>query len=283
MPGRRRWKGRGGILPCLLLATLFAAAAPGADLAAGTAPSAESCPVPMPPPGQRDRNALWRIVHCRCAPAAQQGEAPPIPCAEVALRGDGARGSAVLKDLVGRAQYLLIPTARVTGMEDPAILAPGAPNYFADAWEARRFVEAALGHELPPEAMSLAINPAVARTQDQLHIHMDCLHGEVRDALEAAAPRIAAEWAPLDIELVGRRGWLAMRSAGVALQVDPVMALAGKVPGAREAMGHWTVAVVGLRPGSAVAPGFLILAGRHDEVGVSERLQDHECRIATGR
>ena len=55
---------------------------------------------------------------------------------------DEADGVALLKDLNGVAQELAIPTRRLTGIEDPLLLAPDAPNYFAYAWHERAAVEA---------------------------------------------------------------------------------------------------------------------------------------------
>ena len=65
------------------------------------------------------------------------------PFAVVDLWEGDAKGYAVLKDLVGAAQYLLIPTARVPGIESLLLLAPEAPNYFADAWRERGYTERA--------------------------------------------------------------------------------------------------------------------------------------------
>ena len=89
-------------------------------------------------------NVLWQIVHDQCLPDEQQ-HGDPKPCAEVNLAG----GFAVLKDIAGASQFLLIPTTEVGGIEDPSLLAPLARNYFAEAWQARSFVEKALGHTMP--------------------------------------------------------------------------------------------------------------------------------------
>src|ERR1700691_2515171 len=89
-------------------------------------------------------NVLWQIVHGQCIPDQQQ-HGDPKPCAKVDLAG----GFAVLKDISGASQFLLIPTTEVGGIEDPSLLAPLARNYFADAWQARSFVEKALGHAMP--------------------------------------------------------------------------------------------------------------------------------------
>lgn len=125
-----------------------------------------------------DPSALWNIVSGQCVPN-QQAHDDPAPCAMVDL----AAGSAVLKDLVGETQFLLIPTERSSGIDDPAILAPTAPNYFAAAWRAKSFVDERAGVELPRQWMSLAINSAYARSQNQLHIHVDCVRPDVHDAL----------------------------------------------------------------------------------------------------
>src|ERR1700753_2720154 len=78
-----------------------------------------------------DPDALWKIVSGRCLPDQQQS-ANPQPCAAVDLAG----GYAIRKDINGATQFLLIPTVRLGGIESPEILAPGAPNYFAQAWAA---------------------------------------------------------------------------------------------------------------------------------------------------
>src|ERR1700739_2998866 len=80
-------------------------------------------------PARADRMALWTIVHGQCVPHVVAGEGPK-PCERVDLAGGEEKGVALLKDLRGVAQYLAIPTRRITGIEDPLLLAPDAPNYF---------------------------------------------------------------------------------------------------------------------------------------------------------
>ena len=79
-----------------------------------------------------DPNAIWKIVHDKCVPN-QEDHGDPKPCAEVDLKNGVAHGYAVLKDLHGATQYLLIPTQRIVGIESPELLAPDAANYFYDA------------------------------------------------------------------------------------------------------------------------------------------------------
>src|SRR5260221_12683910 len=73
-----------------------------------------------------DPDALWKIVHDRCVPNAEQS-GQPAPCAPVYLRDGADRGYAGLKDPVGVAQFLPIPTPRSGGVEGPELLGPGGP------------------------------------------------------------------------------------------------------------------------------------------------------------
>ena len=125
-------------------------------------------------PARADPTALWRIVHGECVPHFEAGKGPG-PCERVDLSGGEAQGVAILKDLVGVAQMLAIPTRRITGIEDPQMLAPDAPKVFAAAWGAKALVEARLHVVLPRQAVAIAINSKWARSQDQFHLHVDCV------------------------------------------------------------------------------------------------------------
>ena len=81
-----------------------------------------------------------------------------VPFAEAVREVELATGYVVLKDRVGDTQFLLMPTARITGIESPAILAADAPNYWDAAWQARHFVDERAHRDLSREAISLAIN-----------------------------------------------------------------------------------------------------------------------------
>ena len=235
-------------------------------------------------PGARATNpdALWKIVNGLCVPNQQQ-RGNPAPCALVDLHAGVAGGYVVLKDLVGQTQYLLMPTARVTGIEDPLLLRPGVANYFADAWAQRGYTERAAGRALPRDAVSLAVNSTYARSQNQLHIHIDCIRPDVRDALRRQRSAIGDHWTPLAEKLAGHRYW-AMRVIADSLEAaDPFKLLATGRAGARAAMGRQTLVVAGIEFADGRA-GFILLndradLARHDRAG-GEELQDHSCAIA---
>jgi CDP-diacylglycerol pyrophosphatase len=227
------------------------------------------------------RDALWQIVNTMCVPDQTQNR-DPKPCAQVELQDGGSRGFAILKDLRGETQFLLIPTARIAGMESPDILAPGAVNYFADAWEARSYVSQALHKTLPPDDISLAINSAESRSQDQLHIHVDCVRSDVFEALHANEAAIGNHWAAFPHPFFGHH-YMAMWVPGEHLgSNNPFQLVAEGLPGARQNMGQRTLVVVGLTRADGTK-GFVLLEDQvnkesHD-LASGEELQDHACRI----
>ena len=228
-----------------------------------------------------DPSALWRIVHERCVPDEVQHH-DPAPCALVDLAEGEARGYVVLKDLVGQTQFLVLPTARVTGIESPALLAPDAPDYLADAWAARRFLEQRVTVPLPRDAISLAVNSQFGRSQNQLHIHVDCVREDVRAALQAARDRIGERWQSFPTPLAGH-AYLARRLPSPDLAgVNPFLLLAEAAPEARTHMGSYTLFLAGAD--FAGTPGFILLADRAEpalgDFGSSEALQDHGCALA---
>src|SRR6266536_3338085 len=114
------------------------------------------------------RDALWQVVNGLCV-GNQRLTSSPAPCSSV----DIEHGFAVL--WAGAAHYLLVPTVRIPGIESSELLTPAAPNYWAYAWQARSFLDDAVGKAVPRTVVGMAINSAQGRTQDQLHIHIGCL------------------------------------------------------------------------------------------------------------
>jgi CDP-diacylglycerol pyrophosphatase len=202
---------------------------------------------------------------------------------EVDAANRGAAGYAVLKDRAGRYQYLVLPLARVTGIESPALQAAGTPNYFADAWTARLYVEAALHATQPRDVLSLVVNAAASRSQDQLHIHVDCVRPDVHAALLRLLPVITGRWRPLPAPLPpGGHAYWARWVDGETLAIDPFKSLASSLP-AGDAMARHSLAVVGARS-AAGRPGFILLSGHADrhggDRGSGDELQDLACSIA---
>jgi CDP-diacylglycerol pyrophosphatase len=230
-------------------------------------------------PVRADPMVLWRIVHDKCVPHFEAGSGPS-PCERVDLDGGVDQGVAILKDLVGVAQMLAIPTRRITGIEDPQMLAPDAPPVFADAWGAKPLVEARLHVVLPRNAVGLAINSKWARSQEQFHIHVDCMAVSVMKALARYGSALDGQWRAMTVPLQGRVYFARWVESADLADVAPLKLLAEGVGGARANMGAYSLAAVGATFDGK--PGFVLLADQFslEGGGHAEDLEDHDCAIA---
>ncbi|HEX4197864.1 MAG TPA: CDP-diacylglycerol diphosphatase [Caulobacteraceae bacterium] len=224
-----------------------------------------------------DPNALWHVVHDLCVPDMKVSGAP-APCSKVDLAG----GYAVLKDIRGDTQLLLIPTDRVTGIESPQLLAPGSPNYWEAAWDALPLFEKRTGgRPVRREDVALAINSQYGRTQNQLHIHLDCVRPDVQRILADNQSRIGEHWSDLDAPLSGHH-YRVRRLMGADFGTrDPFKLLAEGDAAARADMGLETMVAIGETfPGGR--PGFILLARAGQlpfDKAAGEELQDHSCAM----
>jgi CDP-diacylglycerol pyrophosphatase len=220
-------------------------------------------------------DALWHVVHGLCVPDSKLSGAA-APCTKVDL----GQGYAIIGDLQHPTQVLLVPTVRITGIEDPKLIEPGAPNYWALAWENRSLVERRARRTLARADVGLVVNSALSRTQNQLHIHLDCLRADVAESVAAHTGSIGETWRPLDVDLAGRRYWARWVPAADLPDKDPFKLLA-ELPTARADMSRQTLAMVG-----AVSPegeaGFILLSHSADEAAadraLGEDLLDHSCQ-----
>jgi CDP-diacylglycerol pyrophosphatase len=218
-------------------------------------------------------DALWKIISQQCVPHMRTGHKPQ-PCIEV----NTAAGFAVLKDSHGPLQYLLIPTAKISGIESPQLLTATSPNYFANAWQARHFMADKYGAPIDDADISLTINSKYGRSQDQLHIHISCLKPQIKTVLAAQQADFRQQWQPLPGGLLGH-DYLARRTTATELQQSgPFSLLADEVVGAKDHMGRYGLAMTALPDGE-----FLLLASKTDLMTLHrasvEELQDHACTL----
>ena len=228
-----------------------------------------------------DPNALWHVVHDLCVTDIKLS-GNPAPCSKVDL----AHGYAVLKDIRGDTQLLLIPTDRVSGIESPKLLAPGSPNYWQAAWDARPIFEKRAGRPAPREALGLAINSLYGRTQNQLHIHIDCVRPSVQGVLRANQSRIGVRWSDLDAPLSGHH-YRVRRLEGADFGArDPFKLLADEDSEARAGMGRETLVAIGASFAGG-KPGFILLSDRASllplDKAAGEELLDHSCAVLGAR
>jgi CDP-diacylglycerol pyrophosphatase len=220
------------------------------------------------------RDALRQIVQNQCVVNWTQHQ-NPAPCERVFLADEktDASGYAILADRKGAAHYLLIPTQTMRGVEGDELLDPDLPNYFAEAWRARDVITKFVGHPVLRTAVGLAVNNAHSRTQDQFHIHIDCLRQDVVDSLRAAAEHVGPAWGPINV--VGST-YQAMRIEAVSLDGSSPFDLVSQLgPEVRHHLGDYTVVVAGMQYKSGA--GFMLLTGTGP---TGELLLDSACAVA---
>ncbi len=240
-------------------------------LAAGAAQAAE------------DRNRLWPIV--RTCASAYRMVGVSFPCLKVELPGGALdRGYAVLRPLRSN-DLILSPTRETVGVEDPFLQSPGAPNYFAAAWQARSFLKGPDGNPPPRDEVALIVNAQGSRSQDQLHIHIGCLRPDARLFLDEAAQRMPLyDWTRVG-PVLPRQVYYGVRVKDSDLeQLNPFRIAAHGFVGAAENPGGLMVMVVGARV--KAEDDFLILAFFEGVSGAlrhtgAESLLDRSCTAAS--
>ncbi|SEJ03414.1 CDP-diacylglycerol diphosphatase [Paraburkholderia diazotrophica] len=218
-----------------------------------------------------DPNALWSIVNRQCVPVARATGGPGF-CTSVDL----SKRYAILKDINGNTQYLLIPTDRVMGIESPSVLDIHAPEYWADAWNARQYVGSRIGLTFPPNQLGLEINSKYRRTQQQLHIHMDCMQDGIIKNLAHYRTAEPGKWHWTTLD--GNR-YRVMRILSLTGDSDPFRIVARDRQGS-DAMAQQTILVTGAGPSES--DGWLVVNSGlelDDGSGTAEGLLDHSCEI----
>ena len=234
-----------------------------ASVAAALFAAAASC---------QNRDALREIVQNQCL-ANWRDQHSATPCVDVHLDAADGSGYAVLADRKGGAHFLLIPTTTISGIESPALEAPGAPSYFLAAWRAHERLDGVIGRPVPPPLVGLAVNPLHARGQDQLHIHIECVRPDVYETLVKQAAHLSSSWSP--VTLGGASYWV--RSISADLDADePFKLLASHPPEAGRGMSDYTLVVTGTPHGDG---GFLMLASSS---AAGELLLDSTCAALKG-
>jgi CDP-diacylglycerol pyrophosphatase len=255
---------------------------------------------PLPGPTwtiQDKRAALWNVVQT-CVKAASDGGNPSgtskdaNPCTKVDL----ADGYVIIKDNSPTKPYafLLLPTDRITGIEDSELWVDDGPNYWRAAYENRLYVEKLLKVVLRPTQIGFAANSIYGRSQDQLHIHIGCVRPDVAALLAGNMDQLGdKQWTRLPALPGMRYTYRALLTADAALaQADPFRLLANEVYPQGSMLPH-TLFMVGVTLSNG-QPGFAFLDSQADDKvrsgkgvdasdwGAAEELLDDTCAIATG-
>lgn len=244
------------LLPCLALLARAQTTLPNAQLGADHEP-----PTCVVEPG---RNSLWSLAQC-CSRSLQTH-----PDCRYYNDKDGY---IILKDNSPKkpAAYLIIPTVRVTGIEDKQIFSSPVVDFWEYGWqEGQRFVGK------PAAEMALAINSEHRRTQNQLHIHIACILPAVAQSLAGHVAEIRGDPAKaINLSFGPARHIYRVITATGLNGADSPFAVVAAMPGARAAMADHSIAVVG----STIPGTYYVLdaLAEGDNPGAAEELLDQTC------
>jgi CDP-diacylglycerol pyrophosphatase len=246
---------RGGRLAALAVSALMVVTPSMAQKSKRYQEPTETAIDPQKPTG---RSALRQIVQKQCVLNWLQHHSP-APCERVSLAESksSSAGYAVIADEGGGTHYLLVPTQTLTDLSGGELLDRDTPNYFAQAWHSRDLLTKSAGHDIPRNAVGVAMGIARFSSQDQFHLHIECLRQEIAKALRVSAADMTDTWSPL---LVDGSTYQAMRIMGEDLDAaNPFELLATLNPEARHHMADYTLLVAGMQFKSG--PGFVVLTG----------------------
>lgn len=220
-------------------------------------------------------DALWVVVQ-RCVANKQHGgHTLRAGCLSVDLKDQFA----VLPGIIGRWHYLGVPTVRITGIEDPKVLAPDSPDYWALAWDAaERYLPSRLTKNRTH--IALAVNSVASRSQNQLHFHIACLKAGVRRELVANAHEFGPTWSKPILPWHAQIYRVLRVESPTFDDINPFKLLL-QVPGAANDLGDHTLVVTGAIWDRGAKRGYYILDERSSDSpdhGHGEDLLDENCR-----
>lgn len=224
------------------------------------------------------RDVLWAAL--KTCVLAKRVANRTFPCLSVDLGDKDRPGSAVLRAPGEPTHIVIMPTDTVAGLEAPVLRGSAGAAYWRAALAARPFVTDALKGRLTPEEVGLAVNSARGRSQDQLHIHLDCLKPSVLAALKAHGRQVRRTWTRFPVPLAGDRFFALRVPEAEAERFNPFAALHG-LPGGRPDLHRTSFAVVATPPGDPER-GYILLAYRAPSAS-AEDVMDHGCAVAAGR
>ena len=237
-----------------------------------------------------ERGLLWRVVQTCLINHKLTGAS--FPCLDVQTPNGRATGWATLRAPLEKTHIIVTPTIRTIGIEAGRLQVPDAPSYFHDAWGERHFVTEELRQQPGRTDLGMAVNSKMGRSQDQLHIHVNCLRDDVkrslahrdRDVRDPSAPSRA--WTRVTIMPHAPR-YFALDVSSEDLSGINVFALvADGLKIDLDDMDDMTIVVAGsdsIQDGSGHhKPGFTILARQRQQNAYDdahgEALLDHDCK-----
>jgi CDP-diacylglycerol pyrophosphatase len=150
------------------------------------------------PADAEQRGLLWHVVQTCLLNHQLTGAA--FPCLSVETNEGLDKGYAMLRAPNDDVRLIVTPTVRTVGIESDRVRGPNAPDYFQDAWAARRVLVDNLPIKPSRSDLALAVNSRPGRSQDQLHIHVACIRPDVQDTIAREDARIRShDWSRIKV------------------------------------------------------------------------------------
>ena len=224
------------------------------------------------------RGALWTVV--RSCVLAKASLGTPFPCLEVSPPRAGEPGFAVIRAPGQTTHIIVTPTDQITGIESPLLLEPKAGGYWRAALAARHFVVETSNGRASLDVVGLALNSERTRSQDQLHIHAECVRPDVLQAIRGQAGEIGPAWRLL-AHPVDRDRLFARTVSAATIAKDNLFALLAELPGLHGDLSHVTALVVPAG-GGGEPDRFHVVAGSSRSRSIEGYLNG-SCRTAPRR
>jgi CDP-diacylglycerol pyrophosphatase len=201
----------------------------------------------------------------------------PFPCLSVEPDKADRPGTAVMRAPGSPSHVIVMPVRDIVGIEAPELRHQIGNILWRESLASRRHVVEALNGAITIDDVGIAVNAEGGRSQDHLHIHLDCLGRSVHTAVLTSAQHINGDWTLLPHKLQGSR-FFAMRTKAVdAERFNPFDAVQ-TLPSRGSRPNEITFVAISTGPDDPDR-GHLLLAFRAPG-GHSEKLLDHACLIA---
>jgi CDP-diacylglycerol pyrophosphatase len=215
----------------------------------------------------RGPNALWQLAQCCSKSLAGNRD-----CREY----DPKYEYIILKDNAPTKpdSYMIIPTKKITGIEDREIFAMPFVDFWEYGWQRSRQYPGK-----PASRTAMAINSAHARTQEQLHIHISCVRPDVSKILEAQNKEIGTYPAEVvTLQLPPHNNTYRVVKVTRLRGTESPYEVIQVIPGVQRNMGDQSIAVVG----SQKRDEYYVLETYYHgaDSGAAEELLDQTCKTA---
>ncbi|GJD84443.1 CDP-diacylglycerol diphosphatase [Methylobacterium haplocladii] len=220
------------------------------------------------------RDTLWVVT--RTCVAAQSTFGKPFPCLRVDLGNAATPGFAVLKAPLLKTEVVVMPIAKIVGLEDMSLRSAAGAAYWRATMGSRHYVTDSLNGRLDLRNVGMAVNSRGGRSQDQLHIHLDCVQPAVRAILRSHAGAFTREWSLLPFPLEHERYYGRMIPETALEDLNPFAALA-HLPGSHD-LRRTSFALIETSADDPVRGAYLLAYRAADSH--AERLLDHDCALA---